>query len=129
MLKISLLGEHDAHKLIKGDLLVTVEISHCDHLADVLFREVALEHLRNICELPCAKCPLVYSENKECLKKLVLCLRVLQFRRHESKEFIVVNLTVHVLVNVANDVIQLVLCWIESQHVHDHLELVMLYAT
>ena len=126
----SLLREHDPRELIKRDLLVSVEVSHCNHFADVLPGKVAFEHLGDFGELAGAKRLLaMLIEDKKRFEELVLRLGILQLGGHESEEFVVVDLAIHILVNVTDDVIELVLGRIQTKLLHDHLELVMLDAT
>ena len=79
----SLLREHDSDELIKGDLLVAIEVGYGDHLADVLLGELAFEHLGDFSEFARAEHLLARRvEDEKGLEQFVLRLRVLQLRRH-----------------------------------------------
>ena len=67
-------------------------------------------------------------ENAESFVELILGLRVLELGAHQSQKLVVVNLPVHVFVNVSNDVVQLVLGRIKAQFAHDVTQLVVLDA-
>ena len=58
-------------------------------------------------------------EDLERLEQLFLGLGVLELRRHQSEELVVVDLTIHILVNVADNIIQLILCRVQTELTHD----------
>ena len=60
--------------------------------------------------------------------KLVSSLGVFQLGGHEAQELVVVNLTIHVLIDVANDVVKLILGRVEAKLAHNISQLVMLNA-
>ena len=75
----SLLSEHDSSEFFKTDLLVAVQICDGDHLLDVLFREIAAEHIGHLLEFAePERFPILCVEYLECFEQLFLRLRVLK---------------------------------------------------